>query len=47
MLTEQITRLLSNHRYPNNSTMPFSLTQHQIIALLNLIQLENWSFWQE
>lgn len=34
MLTEQITRLLSNHRNPKNLKMPWPLAKHQIISLL-------------
>jgi len=34
MLTEKITRLLSNHRNPNNPVTPLSLTKHQILSLL-------------
>jgi hypothetical protein len=34
MFTERITKLLSNHRHPRNSTMPLPLTKHQIISLL-------------
>ncbi len=34
MLTEKITLLLSNHRHPNNSTVPQPLTKHQIVSLI-------------
>jgi hypothetical protein len=34
MLGEAITRLLSNHRNPQNPTIPLPLTKHQIISLL-------------
>jgi len=34
MLTEQIIKLLSNHRNAKNLTMPLALTKHQIISLL-------------
>lgn len=34
MLTENITLLLSNHRHPNNSTVPQPLTKHQIVSLI-------------
>ncbi len=33
-LDKAITRLLSNHRNPQNQSIPLPLTKHQIISLL-------------